>query len=425
MIDLSPSTILIVDDAEANIDILVEALGQDYEIRVSTDGENALAMVEFNPPDLILLDVMMPRIDGYETCRRLKSHRNIKDIPVIFITGKTETEDIIKGLRAGGVDYITKPFHPEEVRARVRTHLELQFLRRKNEERLKATMARYLGADIVNALMESGDVVMGTRSHDVTILFSDIRNFTGISEAMEAQETVAFLNEYFSWMVECIQAEKGMLDKFIGDEIMAVFGALILLKDHADCSVRAAIAMMKALKKFNEKRGARSEKPVDMGIGLNSSTVVLGNIGSSDRMDYTVIGDGVNTAARIEEACKVYGAHILISEFTYQRLIGNYQIRELDRVYLKGKTKPLRIYEVLDYHTEETFPNRNETLKWFTEGLEELQRGQWEKALLGFERALQLNPSDQASRIHAERCQKMMAHPPSGEWEGIWELESN
>ena len=425
MTDLSPATILIVDDAEANIDILLEVLGQDYEIRVSTDGEKALALVKSNPPDLILLDVMMPQIDGYETCRRLKSDRNTMDIPVIFITGQTETKDIIKGFRVGGVDYITKPFHPEEVCARVRTHLELQFLRRKNEERLKATMTRYLGTDVVNALMESGDVVMGTRSHEVTILFSDIRNFTGISEAMEAQETVAFLNEYFSWMVTCIQAEKGMLDKFIGDEIMAVFGALVLLKDHADCSVRAAIAMMKALKKYNEKREAKSEKPVDMGIGLNSSTVVLGNIGSSDRMDYTVIGDGVNTAARIEEACKLYGAHILISEFTYQRLSGDYQIRELDRVYLKGKSKPLRIYEILDYHTEETFPNRNETLKWFTEGREELQGGHWGKALLAFEEALRMNPNDQGSKIHAERCQRMIANPPAGAWEGIWELKSN
>ncbi len=424
MTDLSHATILIVDDAEAHSDILVEALGQDYEVSVSTDGENALAMVESNPPDLILLDVMMPGIDGYETCRRLKSNRNTKDIPVIFITGKSETEDIIKGFRAGGVDYITKPFHQEEVCARVRTHLELQFLRRKNEERLKATMARYLGADVVNALMESGDEVMGTSSHDVTILFSDIRNFTALSEALGPQETVGFLNEYFSLMVDCIQAEKGMLDKFIGDAIMAVFGAPIQLKDHADCSVRAAIAMMNALKGYNEKRGARADKPVDMGIGLNSSTVVSGNIGSSDRMDYTVIGDGVNTAARMESACKVYGAHILISEYTYKSVSGNYQIRELDRVYFKGKTKPRRIYEILDYHTEETFPNRNETLKWFNDGLQELHRGQWGKALLAFEEALRRNPNDQASRIHAERCHSMIANPPPREWEGIWELES-
>ena len=133
MDDLSHSTVLIVDDTEANIDILVEALGQHYEISVATDGEGALNIVESDPPDLILLDVMMPGIDGYETCLRLKNDLKTKNIPVIFITGKTETEDIVKGFQVGGVDYIAKPFQQEEVLARVRTHLQLKFLSKQRE----------------------------------------------------------------------------------------------------------------------------------------------------------------------------------------------------------------------------------------------------------------------------------------------------
>jgi class 3 adenylate cyclase len=424
MDDINQAKILIVEDAETNIDILLDTLAEDYEISVAIDGETALEILEDEIPDLILLDIIMPGIDGYETCRRIKEVPKTQNIPIIFITGKTETQDMIQGFQVGGVDYITKPFHKEEVSARIRNHLELQFLRKANEERMKATMARYMGSELVETLTESGQEVMGTSNHEATILFSDIRGFTSLTEKLGAPETVAFLNRYFSLMVDCLHQEKGMLDKFIGDAIMAVFGVPFPYKDHADRGLRAAISMINVLKEYNITRQSNGEDPINIGIGLNSAPVVSGNIGSEDRMDYTVIGDGVNTAARIESICKYYGARIIICEYTEIELSGNYHLRELDRVYFKGKSKPRRIYEVLDHHTEKTFPHEEKILDKFNAGLQEYREKNWDKAQTAFQECLNLNPDDRPSQIYIERCQKFSSNPPDYSWEGIWELES-
>ena len=243
--------VLLVDDTPLNLAVLKEALSSEkYKLSFANSGERALEIVSKLTPDLILLDIMMPGIDGYETCHRLKQSPKSKDIPIIFITAKKETEDIVQGFRVGGVDYITKPFQMEEVCARIRNHLELQYLRKQNEERMKATMSRYLGSDLVDTLMENGEEVMVTSKQDVTILFSDIRKFTSIAEELGIEETVQLLKEYFSLMVDCIHKEKGMLDKFIGDAIMAVFGAPISLDDHADKGLTSAISMINTLKTF-------------------------------------------------------------------------------------------------------------------------------------------------------------------------------
>lgn len=418
------SRVLIVDDAPVNLAILKEALADEsFKLAFANSGENALEIAPRLRPNLILLDIVMPGINGYETCARLKQDPKTKDIPVIFITAKKETGDIVKGFQAGGADYITKPFQKEEVCARVRNHLELRLLRKQNEEKMKATMARYLGSDVVDTLMESGQEVMATSEQDATILFSDIRGFTSLTEELGKEETVGFLREYFSLMVNCVHYEKGMLDKFIGDAIMAVFGAPVQYDDHADRGVKSAISMMKTLDKFNGKRKSLGQPPVKIGIGLNTAPVISGNIGSPDRMDYTVIGDGVNIASRVENACKYYGSGILICEYTVNALKKEYKRREIDRVFFKGKTKPTRVFEILDYHTEETFPNLEEVLGLFKNGLEQLREGNLNEALTNFEKALELNPSDRVSQIYVERCEKLINNPPGKDWDGIWEIE--
>lgn len=424
MDDISQSKILIVEDAETNIDILMDALEEDYEISVATDGETALEILDEEAHDLILMDIMMPGIDGYETCRRVKENHKLRNIPIIFITGKAETRDMIKGFQVGGVDYITKPFHKEEVCARVRNHLELQFLKKKDEERMKTTMARYLGPELVDNLMESGQEVMGTSNHETTVLFSDIRSFTTLSEELGVQETINMLNDYFTQMVGCIKSEKGMLDKFIGDAIMAVFGTPMPYDDHADCGVRAAISMINALNSFNEKRKREGKNEIKIGIGLNSSPVIAGNIGSLDRMDYTVIGDGVNLAARLEGATKIYGAQILISEYTFKELKGDYLIRELDRITLKGKTKPRRIFEVLDFHNDDSFPNKDKVLELFDAGSHEYKSGNWNISIKAFKDALNLNPNDKACQVFIDRCEYLKSGSNGKDWNGIWELQS-
>jgi len=293
-----------------------------------------------------------------------------------------------------------------------------------NEKRMKSTLARYMDPGIADQMLASGAEALGGKSVMATILFSDIRSFTTITEQLGAQGTVALLNEYFTLMVDCIQREGGMLDKFIGDAIMAAFGIPVGHDDDADRSVRTAIAMIRELNLWNHGRIAEGKLPVDIGIGLNTDNVVSGNIGSKKQMNYTIIGDGVNLAARLESACKQYGAHILVSEFTYKALKSTYYSRELDFVVVKGKTQPVAIHEILDYHTEETFPNIIEALPRFHNGLTLYRRKHWADAIKEFEEVLACQPADRPSRIYLERCRHFMDAPPPEDWDGVWVMES-
>jgi len=293
-----------------------------------------------------------------------------------------------------------------------------------NEKRMKATMSRYMDPSLTDQLMDGEENILGGVSDMATVLFSDIRGFTTLTEELGAQSTVSLLNEYFTIMVDCIQKEGGMLDKFIGDAIMAAFGMPVSHGDDEDRAVRAAIAMINELYAWNTVRQDRGEKPVDIGIGLNTDTVVSGNIGSPKRMDYTMIGDGVNLAARLESACKQYFARILVSENTFQKLRGTYYAREIDLVVVKGKTAPVGVYEILDYHTEDTFPHMMDVLNHFKHGLEKYRQGNWERAISAFQDALQGNPTDKLSQLYIERCEHLRANPPEGEWNGVWVLKS-
>jgi len=292
-----------------------------------------------------------------------------------------------------------------------------------SEKRMKSTMSRYMDPGIADQLLQDGEDILGGTSTVATVLFSDIRGFTPLTEELGAQGTVSLLNEYFTIMVECIQNEGGMLDKFIGDAIMAAFGMPVSGDDDEDRAVRAAVSMITDLRAWNVDRLANGQMPVDIGVGLNTDTVVSGNIGSPKRMDYTIIGDGVNLAARLESACKQYAARILISENTYTKLRGTYRSREVDFVVVKGKTKPVAIYEILDYHTDETFPNVMEALNHFKSGLGHYREGKWDDATAAFNEVLGLNSGDRLSQIYIDRCEHLKNDPPA-DWKGIWVMES-
>ena len=293
-----------------------------------------------------------------------------------------------------------------------------------SEKRMKSTMARYMDPSIAAKVLEGGEELLGGQSSTVTVLFSDVRGFTTLTEELGAQGTVTLLNEYFTIMVDCIQQEGGMLDKFIGDAIMAAFGIPFAHDDDDDRAVRTACAMMSELNTYNRGRVSDGKRPIDIGIGINTDEVVSGNIGSPKRMDYTVIGDGVNLAARLETACKQYGAKILISENTFDRLRGTYRSREIDRVVVKGKTQPVGVYEVLDFHTAETFPNLAEALGHFREGLAQYRAQRWDAAIATFETALGLNENDQVPKMYIARCEQMRETPPGDGWDGVWTMTS-
>ena len=293
-----------------------------------------------------------------------------------------------------------------------------------SEKRMRSTMSRLMDPGIADQMLAGGTDTLGGKNVEATVLFSDIRGFTTITEQLGAQGTVALLNEYFTLMVDCIQREAGFLDKFIGDAIMAAFGIPVAHDDDADRSVRTAIAMINELWAWNKVRIGEGKMPVDIGIGLNTDNVVSGTIGSKKRMDYTIIGDGVNLAARLESACKQYGAHILVSEFTYKQLRGTYYSRELDLVVVKGKTQPVAIYEILDYHTEESYPNLTDALRHFKAGLQKYRQRKWDDAKGEFAEVLEINRHDKAAQLYVDRCEHFLREPPGADWNGDWVMES-
>lgn len=294
-----------------------------------------------------------------------------------------------------------------------------------SEKRMKSTMSRYMDP-VIAAQMLEGDAheVLGGINAEATVMFTDVRGFTTITEEYGAQGTVSFLNDYFSLMVDCITKEGGMLDKFIGDAIMACFGLPMSHEDDPDRAVRASIEMIKTLWRWNQDRLSKGLKVVDMGIGLNTDTVVSGNIGSPKRMDYTLIGDGVNLAARLESACKSYFARILVSESTVQKLKGTYRLRAVDLVVVKGKTQPVKVFEILDYHDEDSFPNLMDVVNHFNDGMNAYQAANWDKAIERFNQCLKFNPEDHLSQSYVERCETLKADPPKGEWDGVWVMKT-
>jgi len=292
-----------------------------------------------------------------------------------------------------------------------------------SEKRVKSTMSRYVDAHLIEQLMQEGSDILGGQSIQATVLFSDIRGFTNLSEELGAQGIVNLLNEYFTLMVDIIVAHGGMLDKFIGDAIMAAYGVPIAHGDDADKAVLSAIEMMLSLKAFNLTRKSNKLSPIDIGVGINSDLVISGNIGSPKRMDFTVIGDGVNLASRLESACKQYSANIIISENTKKLLKGTYRIRELDCVIVKGQTKPVKIFEVLDHHDEETFPNIMEVIAYFHDGLQKYKKRNFKEAIKAFNQVLLLY-KDPVTNMYLQRCEHFITQPPADNWDGVFTMKS-
>ncbi len=292
------------------------------------------------------------------------------------------------------------------------------------EKRLKNTMSRYMSKAVMERLLDSGDAVLGGTGQDVSVLFSDIRGFTGLSAKLGPRETVAMLNEYFTEMVDVVFAHDGILDKYIGDAVMAVFGSPFKTDHDADNAVAVANRMMIKLADLNRRRLERGADAIRIGVGISSGEVIAGNIGSLKRMEYTVIGDRVNLAPRLESANKYYGTQILLSEFTVDALTRPTLLRELDRLRVRGRQEPLIIYEALDFHTEESFPCLKETLEAFAAGLASYREHHWRQAITSFRAALAANPNDQPSALYLERCQYYLTSPPSSAWDGVWEVNS-
>lgn len=369
LFDVRPK-VLIVDDVAANLKILRDALQPEgYEILVATSGKAALRTVAGTLPDLILLDVMMPEMNGYEVCQELKQNEATADIPIIFVTAKGDTESVVEGFSVGGVDYITKPFEHSEVRVRIRNHLTTKLLQDRLKQAkdeleiscnqlkqrtaelevrnrfIRQTFGRYLTDEVVANLLESPEgLKVGGEKRKVTILMSDLRRFTPLVEALPPEKVVALLNTYLSTMTDVILKYDGTIDEFIGDGILVIFGAPMSKDDDAERAVACAVEMQLAMSEVNAWNRKNGLPEIEMGVGVNTGVVVVGNIGSIKRAKYGVVGSPVILTQRIESY--TVGGQIMISETTYRENAALIQVNCQMEVEPKGVKKPITIYEV-------------------------------------------------------------------------------
>jgi adenylate cyclase len=291
-----------------------------------------------------------------------------------------------------------------------------------DEKRLKSTMYRYMTQELAEELLKLDDAKLGGDRKEVSILFSDIRGYTTLTENLEAEEVVSMLNEYFESMVEAVFKHKGTLDKYIGDAIMAVFGSPLPLAEHAWMAVQTSLEMRVRLHEFNQRRYAASKPRINIGIGINSDTVISGNIGSSKRMEFTAIGDGVNLGSRLESVSKQYGCDIIISQNTYQPCQDNIWARELDYIRVKGRNEPVAIYELVSLRSDPISSEKLQVIEHYHKGREYYLNRQFTFARAEFAKVLAADNHDKAAMLHLLRCQHWLQSPPSElDWdEGVW-----
>jgi adenylate cyclase len=355
-------TILIVDDTPANIAAALAILKDQYRTKVATSGPRALEHARAgDKPDLILLDVTMPDMDGYEVCGRLKADPETAAIPVVFLTARTEAEDEAKGFELGAVDYIHKPFNPTVVRARVHTHLLLRDTLKQIEERnaaldektrmlesLSVKLSKYLSPQVYASIFTgSRDVKLATERKRLTVFFSDIKDFTATTADMQPEDLTAMLNRYFTAMSKIALAHGAHIDKFIGDAMLMFFGDPETrgVEEDARACVRMAVAMQRQMAELQQEwRAIGFEQPFEMRVGINTGYCNVGNFGSDDRMDYTIIGAEVNLAARIEAAADPGG--ILISYPTWALVRDIVRAEERGSIAAKGIRREVRVFAV-------------------------------------------------------------------------------
>ncbi|QFS48620.1 adenylate cyclase [Nostoc sphaeroides CCNUC1] len=294
-----------------------------------------------------------------------------------------------------------------------------------DEKRLKSTMYRYMTQELAEELLKLDDAKLGGDRKEVSILFSDIRGYTTLTENLEAEEVVSMLNEYFESMVEAVFKHKGTLDKYIGDAIMAVFGSPLPLEEHAWMAVQTSLEMRHRLHEFNQRRYTDDKPKIKIGIGINSDTVISGNIGSSKRMEFTAIGDGVNLGSRLESVSKQYGCDIIISDNTFKPCQDQIWARELDYIRVKGRNEPVAIYELLGLRSNPIESEKLQVIEHYHKGREYYLKRQFSLARAEFAKVLAADSHDKAAMLHLLRCQHWLQSPPTeSDWdEGVWTFQ--
>ncbi len=293
----------------------------------------------------------------------------------------------------------------------------------------KDAFYRFVPEEFLNILEKKSaiDINLGDKIiDDMTILFSDIRSFTTLSESIPPEEVYEFLNEYFQLISPLIVDGGGFIDKYMGDGIMAIFANTSKKKDSADNSIHTAISLIKVLDIFNHKRAIDGKNPIRIGIGINTGELIIGTVGTKDRLSTTVVGNTVNLASRLESITSKYSTEIIVSASTIASLKDHSLVRyrEIDTIIAKGMTSPCEIYEVYNHKDLDFLQKMSYSLKPYMDGLVSYKLGLFEEARSNFQEAINLNPQDTISKLYLERTNLLLEHPPGGDWDGVIKFDT-
>jgi adenylate cyclase len=375
----NPPRILVVDDNPTNLEVLrVRLNSQGYEVVTAVDGEDALVRARELDPDLVLLDVMMPKLDGISVLKELKRDATLRFIPVILVTAKADTRDVVNGLEAGGDDYLTKPFEQAALVARVRSLLRIKDLHdtvQLQAEQLKeqtdqlsswnrlleqrvadqltdieriGRLQRFLAPQVAHVIASSDapESLLASHRREITVLFCDLRNFTAFTEASEPEEVMTVLREYHENVGELIFKYEGTLERFLGDGIMIVFNDPIPCTNHTERAVRLAIEMRDKVEELSQY-WSRQGYTLGFGIGIAAGYATLGQIGFEHRREYSAIGGVPNLASRLCDEARP--GQILIAQRALSTIERSVKVSHVGDLNLKGFHRPIAAYDVLSW----------------------------------------------------------------------------
>jgi signal transduction histidine kinase/ligand-binding sensor domain-containing protein/class 3 adenylate cyclase len=404
--------ILVVDDEPVNQQVLSNYLSRHhYTIRRAMDGEEALRAIDAGEKfDLMLLDIMMPNLSGYEVCQRVREKYLPSELPVIMLTAKNQISDLVEAFSAGANDYLAKPFSKSELLARIKTHLNLLKINTAYSRFFPQNYLRFLEKESV-VEVHLGDHI----SKEMAVMFSDIRSFTSLSEKMSPRENFDFINAYFRQISPVIRNHKGFIVKYLGDGMMAAF------PDGPEDAIRAGIDKLKQVAFYNKESRKKGFLPVQIGIGVHIGYMMVGIIGEAARMQGDAFSDNVNLASRLEGLTKFYGVSFVISEEVFKSLANpdEFYIRFLDRVQVKGRENPVSVFEICDGDPEEVIALKMKTKLEFAEGQSCYFAGDFSKSAECFRKVLRVHPGDTAVKLYLDRSEQFMSRGAPKGWQGI------
>ncbi|MEZ4829185.1 MAG: tetratricopeptide repeat protein [Bacteroidia bacterium] len=409
--------ILIVDDEPINHQVLKNHLRDSrFEVVSAMNGGEAIEILEKDLTfDLVLLDIMMPRMSGYQVCEIIRSKRLASELPVIMITAKNQVEDLVVGLNVGANDYLAKPFNKDEFMARLNTHLNLHQISQATSRFVPVEFIKTLGRNTI-AEIQLGDNI----AREVTVFFSDIRGYTTLAEKMTPEENFRFVNSYARRMGPVIHAHNGFINQYLGDGIMALFQ-----QSPAD-AVRASVQMQAEIRNYNKSRLEVGRDPIHVGMGMHVGPLVMGIIGDSQRTDAAIIADTVNTAARLEGLTKYYKANIMMSDGVYVTLLPEEKehCRFLGKVQLKGKKEPVGIYESLDGDDEQIRDQKLDSINTFSAGVKAYLEGDFVLAEDVFSQAVAQVPDDKTAAYFLLQTRQFLETGAPAGWNGVVEMDA-